>query len=85
MSDNDPFRGLDDDGTSNKRDWEDIVGARVIFRPGKGHFNCKRLDAKDILMIEIFLGLIDIDMNDQVDEDQKREERREVMIYKARL
>lgn len=58
MSDNDPYRGLDDDGLSNKRDFEEIVGARVILRHGKGHFNSSRLDEEDTRLIETeLLGL----------------------------
>ena len=59
MSDNDPYRGLDDDGLSNKRDFEEIVGARVILRHGKGHFNSSRLDEEDTRLIETeLLGLV---------------------------
>ena len=59
MSDNDPYRGLDDDGQSNKQDFEEIVGARVVFRHGKGHFNSSRLDEEDTRLIETeLLGLI---------------------------
>lgn len=58
MSNDDPYRGLDDDGLSNKRDWEEMVGARVVMRRGKGHFNCLRLDAEDLDFVEReFLGL----------------------------
>jgi len=59
MSDNDPYRGLDDDGQSNKRDFEEIVGARVVLRHGKGHFNSSRLDEEDTRLIETeLLGLV---------------------------
>lgn len=59
MSDNDPYRGLDDDGQSNKRDFEEIVGARVVLRHGKGHFNCSKLDEEDTRLIETeMLGLV---------------------------
>jgi len=59
MSDNDPYRGLDDGGQSNKQDFEEIVGARVFFRHGKSHFNSSRLDEEDVRLIETdLLGLI---------------------------
>ncbi len=58
MADNDPYRGLDDDGLSNKRDFEEIVGAEVVFRHGKGHFNCARLDDEDVRLVEAFLGVV---------------------------
>lgn len=58
MADNDPYRGLDEDGLSNKRDFEEIVGAEVLFRHGKGHFNCARLDEEDTRLVEAFLGVV---------------------------
>lgn len=59
MSNDDPYRGLDDGGLCNKRDWEEMVGARVVMRRGKGHFNCLRLDAEDLGFVEQdFLGLV---------------------------
>lgn len=58
MSNDDPYRGLDDGGLCNKRDWEEMVGARVVMRQGKGHFNSPRLDAEDLDFVEReFLGL----------------------------
>lgn len=58
MSDNDPFRGLDDGGETNRRDWEATVGARVIMRRGKEHFSTPRLDAEDRKVVaEELLGL----------------------------
>lgn len=58
MADNDPYRGLDDDGKSNKKDFEEIVGAEVVIRHGKGHFNCSRLDEEDTRLVEAFLGVV---------------------------
>jgi hypothetical protein len=59
MSNDDPYRGLDDGGLCNKKDWEDMVGARVVMRRGKGHFNCLKLDAEDLGFVERdFLGLV---------------------------
>jgi hypothetical protein len=57
MSDNDPFRGLDDEGEGNRRDWEEMVGARVVMRHGKGHFSTRRLDEEDLMLVERFVGL----------------------------
>lgn len=59
MSNDDPYRGLDDGGQCNKRDWEGMVGARVVMRRGKGHFNSLKLDAEDLAFVEQeFLGLV---------------------------
>lgn len=69
MSNNDPFIGLDDDGAGNRHDWEQIVGATVIFRRGKGHFNVKRLDQEDTLLVESFLGLL-LDKDDDSSNNQ---------------
>lgn len=59
MSNDDPYRGLDDGGLCNKKDWEEMVGARVVLRRGKGHFNSPKLDAEDLAFVEHeFLGLV---------------------------
>lgn len=59
MSNDDPYRGLDDGGLCNKKDWEDMMGARVVMRRGKGHFNSPKLDEEDLTFVEQeFLGLV---------------------------
>ncbi len=59
MSNDDPYRGLDDGGLCNQKDWEEMVGARVVMRRGKGHFNCLKLDAEDLAFVERdVLGLV---------------------------
>lgn len=57
MGDNDPFRGLDDRGEGNRRDWEEVVGAHVVMRPGKGHYSMLQLDEEDLAFVESFLEL----------------------------
>lgn len=59
MSNDDPYRGLDDGGLCNKKDWEEMVGARVVLRHGKAHFTSPKLDAEDLAFVEHeFLGLV---------------------------
>lgn len=38
LGSDDPFRGFDTDGETNKKDFEDLAAAAVTLYPGVGHF-----------------------------------------------